>query len=72
MEKNNTGVIFKNKNKKDKQPDYQGNVTIDGIDKNIALWVRDAKNGEKFFSVKISEKYKKETQITQKDDGLGW
>jgi uncharacterized protein (DUF736 family) len=60
MEKqNNGGAIFKNEKKgNDKAPDYKGNIIVDGVEKDIALWLREAKNGTKFFSVKISDKYK--------------
>jgi uncharacterized protein (DUF736 family) len=60
MEKqNNSGAIFKNEKKgNDKAPDYKGSIVVDGVEKDIALWLREAKNGTKFFSVKISDKYK--------------
>ena len=58
----NEGVIFKNDKKPEgsKQPDYRGNIDCDGVKKEIALWVREAKEtGKKYFSVKISEPYQK-------------
>lgn len=60
--KQNTGAIFKNDYKKegDKQPDYKGKINVDGKDKEIALWLSESKEGKKYFSVKISEPYKKD------------
>lgn len=60
----NSGAIFKNENKTaDNQPDYRGKINVDGVEKQISLWVRKSKDGSKtFFSAKISEPYNKETQ----------
>ena len=59
--KNNCGAIFKNNNKNtDKQPDYRGSVTVDNKDYEIALWLRKSEKGTSYFSVALSEPYKKE------------
>ena len=55
----NTGAIFKNDKKADNHPDYKGKINVKGEDFEIALWVKDGKNG-KFFSAKISEPFKKD------------
>lgn len=57
----NEGVIFKNEKKPEgsKQPDYRGEINCDGTRKEIALWVRRSEAGKSYFSVKISEPYKK-------------
>ena len=57
--KPNTGAIFRNKYKTadDTKPDYKGTIDVNGQAKEIALWVRQDKNGTKYFSVKISEPY---------------
>lgn len=53
------GIIFKNSYKeKDSQPDYKGEIVVNGKDFEIALWVKEGQKG-KFFSVKISEPYVK-------------
>ena len=62
--KPNTGFIFKNEKKADTHPDYKGRIDVDGVEKEIALWVKEGKKG-KFFSVKISEKYVKPEQPEQ-------
>lgn len=62
----NRGAAFKNnKKEKETQPDYRGPVNIDGVDKEISLWIKESKSGEKFFSIAFSEPYKKtdETQL---------
>jgi uncharacterized protein (DUF736 family) len=58
----NTGAIFKNEQKTGSQPDYRGTINVDGVDKQIALWVKESKAGKKFFSVKISEPYNAQEQ----------
>jgi uncharacterized protein (DUF736 family) len=61
----NTGAIFKNEQKTGSQPDYRGTINVDGVDKQIALWVKDSKAGKKFFSAKISEPYQKDQQAQE-------
>jgi uncharacterized protein (DUF736 family) len=59
----NRGAIFKNAQKSsDKQPDYKGKINVDGVDKQISLWVTTSKDGKKFFSVQISEPYQPQQQ----------
>ena len=60
-QKENSGAIFKNKYKKaETHPDYKGKMNVDGKDKEVALWVREKKDGDKYFSMAISEPYKPE------------
>jgi uncharacterized protein (DUF736 family) len=59
----NRGAIFKNEQKSsDKQPDYKGKINVDGVDKQISLWVTTSKDGKKFFSAQISEPYQPQQQ----------
>lgn len=69
--KQNTGAIFKNTNKKaETHPDYKGQINVDGKLKEIALWIKEGKNG-KFFSASISEPYiKPESNITVENSDL--
>ena len=54
----NRGAIFKNDRKeKDNHPDYRGKINVDGVDKEISLWVKQSKAGKKFFSASISDPY---------------
>ena len=60
-QKNNQGVLFKNRNKKeDKPPAYKGTITIDGKQKTLAAWVREAKDGSRFLSLVAGEVEKDE------------
>jgi len=73
IEKDNSGLIFKNTKKtEDKHPDYKGQIKVNGAVKDIGLWVRKDKNGASFFGVLLNEPKSKEqsTQPTQnqKDD----
>jgi len=63
--KQNTGAIFKNEKKADTHPDYKGTINVDGQEKEIALWVKQSAKGTTYFSVKISEPYKKTEQPVQ-------
>ena len=61
--KQNTGVIFKNNYKKtDSQPDYKGKALIDGVEKEIALWLNESKSGVKYFSAAFSKPYQAEVE----------
>lgn len=52
----NSGAIFKNDKKTaDNHPDYRGKINVDGIDKDISLWVKTSGNGIKYFSASIKE-----------------
>jgi len=55
----NTGVLFKNNYKeKDSHPDYKGSFEdANGQEKDLAAWIRTSKNGGKFLSVKVSDKW---------------
>jgi uncharacterized protein (DUF736 family) len=50
------GSLFINEKKtSDKQPDYQGNVMINGKKMQIAGWKKQSKSGSTFLSIQISE-----------------
>lgn len=56
----NSGAIFSNdKRTKDTQPNYRGTINVDGVDKEIALWLKVSAKGTSYFSVSISEPYVK-------------
>lgn len=57
--KENKGIIFKNNKKSsENHPDYRGEINVKGEKYEIALWVKKGEKGS-FFSVGISEPYKK-------------
>jgi len=53
--KENQILIFKNKKETEKQPDYRGQVMINGEVKEVALWVNESKAGNKYFNGLISD-----------------
>jgi uncharacterized protein (DUF736 family) len=51
------GVLFKNSKKEtEKHPDYTGTVTVDGVEYQLAAWIRQSKTGKPFMSLSLSEK----------------
>lgn len=53
----NSGAIFKNDKKVSQNaPDYKGKVNVNGKEMEVALWVKQGKNGS-FFSASFSEPY---------------
>ena len=53
--KNNQGIIFVNDRKiQDKQPDYCGEINLEGKSVRISLWKCKAKTGRPYFSVRVS------------------
>ena len=64
-QKNNTGAIFKNDKKTaENQPEYRGNMTVDGQKWEISLWVRESAAGVKYFSAAIKEPYVKPAPVS--------
>lgn len=54
--KPNTGVLFQNSGNSDKSPDLKGNIILpDGRKMNIAAWEKEDKNGNTYYSLKLSE-----------------
>jgi uncharacterized protein (DUF736 family) len=53
--KENTGVLFKNDRKTEKQPAYRGEINVDGKHWAIALWDRKSSKGTTYLSVAIQE-----------------
>jgi len=54
----NNGVLFRNNRKQEgsKQPDYNGNATVGGVEMDISAWVKEGKNGGKFLSLSFRPK----------------
>lgn len=68
----NSGVLFKNDRREtDRHPEYTGNGNLNGVEFWINAWVKESKNGKKFFSFSFREKQQRgeESQETQYDDG---
>lgn len=61
--KNNSGAIFKNAKKtNEKQPDWKGNVNVNGKIMEISLWVKTSQKGTQCFSAAFQEPFKKENE----------
>jgi hypothetical protein len=57
----NRWVLFKNERKdKDTSPDYTGTLNVDGVEYFLDAWLKDGKNGGKFFSGRIKRKDKQQ------------
>lgn len=53
----NKGALFRNTRKEsDKHPDYNGSINVDGHDYWLSGWLRESKNGNKFFSLSVKRK----------------
>jgi len=68
MSRDNSGNLFKNTYKEEgsKQPDYKGNVMINGVVMAVSGWVNNDKNGNPYFGLSFQTmdevaKYSKET-----------
>lgn len=52
----NSFALFPNKRKQNEgQPDVTGKINIDGVEKRLAGWKKQSKNGVNFISGKLSD-----------------
>ena len=72
----NSGVLFKNESENEKAPAYKGKINVDGKEYELAAWIREAKSGQKFMSLKVQEpRQKKPVQqkdFAEMDDDVPW
>jgi uncharacterized protein (DUF736 family) len=53
----NSGALFKNDKKtKESQPDYKGNINVDGTEYWISAWIKTSRAGQKFMSLALTPK----------------
>ena len=64
----NSGAIFKNDKKaKETHPDYRGKVNVEGKEFELSLWLKESKNGVKYFSVAVSEPWVPTQPVNQNE-----
>lgn len=78
MDKDNSGALFKNKDKQSEQhPDYKGSVTVGGQAFWLSAWINTAKaSGEKYMKLSLKAKDQQPTAEAPKpapaaDDEFG-
>lgn len=55
-QRDNSGILFKNDKKSTTaQPDYKGEIKINGVSYWLSAWIKDGKNG-KFMSLAANPK----------------
>ena len=66
----NSGALFKNNRREnDKQPEYTGQVMVNGVEMWISAWIKESKkDGSKFFSLAFQPK---DQQGQQRPQGGG-
>ena len=53
-----TGALFKNLKAtvENKQPQYRGSLTLNGVEYNVSSWIKTSKKGTKYMSLKLQDK----------------
>jgi hypothetical protein len=63
--KDGSGVLFKNdKEGNESRPDYKGNILINGVEYELASWIKDGKKG-KFMSLSAKVRERKDVSGQQ-------
>jgi hypothetical protein len=63
-QKDNSGVAFTNQKKQtEMQPDFTGNVMIDGKKKDVSIWIKKSKAGTDYFTLAFRDKKEPEVNF---------
>jgi uncharacterized protein (DUF736 family) len=55
-QKDGQGSLFKNKRKEtERHPDYNGSITINGVEYWLSAWLKTAQSGEKYMSLALGK-----------------
>lgn len=50
-----SGYLYENKDKKGKQPDFKGKITVEGKEYLASIWKAVDKNNEEYFNIKLTD-----------------
>ena len=65
----NRGALFRNERKEsDSQPDYRGPINVQGVEMELAAWLKTSKNGKKFMSLSIGPKWEPKEKQAPKEE----
>ena len=83
--KTNKGIAFSESKTKDTQPDFKGELNVEGKIYQMAVWKKMAKNNKPYLSISIEDKSKRmtddqltniakpsETQPDELNDTIPW
>ena len=72
--KNNTGALFTNDYKEGnaQRPDYKGKCMVNGVEMEMAAWIKGGENGKKkFMRISFSEPRQKDAPVKAPKQELG-
>ena len=70
----NRGALFRNERKDtDKHPDYKGSINVAGHDYWLAAWLKESRDGKKYFSLSVQLKDGKPAPVAagRRDEDFG-
>ncbi len=68
-QKDGQGSLFKNKRKEtDNHPDYNGSITINGVEHWLSAWLKESKGGQKYMSLSLGKPKGERKSAPRRDD----